>query len=260
MSENPVTPPSKVPRSVAIIMDGNGRWAQSRGLPRIAGHESGAESVRDITRACRSWGVSALTLYSFSTENWKRPADEVAGLMALLAKYLLEERAEILNNNIRLNAIGNLDQLPMAVRISLKELMHASRENARNNTGMTLTLALSYGGRAEIAEAARKLAKKVATGRMKVDAIDEAALAAELQTAGLPDPDLVIRTSGELRISNFLLWQIAYSEFYVTDTLWPDFRRAELKAAFDWFGNRERRFGMTGDQVKGPVKPPGQAS
>jgi undecaprenyl diphosphate synthase len=235
-----------IPRHVAIIMDGNGRWATSRGLPRLAGHEAGAESVRDITRACREWGVQVLTLYSFSTENWKRPADEVAGLMALLGRYLLEERAEILQNNIRLETIGETDRLPLAVRASLKELMLASRKN----TGMVLNLALSYGGRAEIVEATRKLAKKVATGRLRVEQIDDAAFAAELQTAALPDPDLVVRTSGEFRISNFLLWQLAYAEFYVTDTLWPEFRREELRRAFEVFGSRERRFGQTGAQVK----------
>jgi undecaprenyl diphosphate synthase len=169
--------------------------------------------------------------------------------MALLARYLVEERGEILNNQIRLNAIGAMDNLPLAVRLSLKELMHASKDN----TGMVLTLALSYGARAELVEAARKLAKKAASGRIRPDAIDEAAFAAELSTAGLPDPDLVIRTSGEFRVSNFLLWQIAYSEFYLTQCMWPDFRRAELKAAFDWFAARERRFGMTGAQVnQGP--------
>lgn len=238
---------SSVPRHVAIIMDGNGRWATSRGLPRLKGHEAGAESVRDITRACREWGVEALTLYSFSTENWKRPAEEVSGLMALLSRYLTEERREILDNQIRLTSIGATDQLPVAVQALLKELSHASR----NNKGMVLNLALSYGGRAELVEAARRLAKKAATGRLRPDQIDEASFAAELQTAGLPDPDLVVRTSGEFRISNFLLWQVAYAEFYVTDTLWPDFRRDELKKAFEMYSKRERRFGLTGAQVKG---------
>lgn len=240
------TPKGGVPQHVAIIMDGNGRWAESRGLPRIKGHEAGAESVRDITRACRAAGVKALTLYSFSTENWKRPPDEVAGLMALLARFLVEERSEILENGIRLQAIGQTDTLPLTVRAALKELSFASRQNS----GMTLTLALSYGGRAEIVEAARSLARKAATGRLRPEQIDEAAFAAELGTAGLPEPDLLIRTSGELRLSNFLLWQLAYAEFYVTDTLWPDFRRDELHAAFAAFGNRERRFGKTGAQVR----------
>lgn len=236
----------RIPRHVAIIMDGNGRWAEARGLPRVAGHEAGAESVREVVRACRELGVQALTLYSFSTENWQRPADEVGALMSLLGRFLAEERREILDNDIRLNAIGQLDRLPLAVRAALKELMHASR----NNAGMTLTLALSYGGRAEIVDAARALAKKAATGRLRPDQIDEAAFAAELGTAGLPDPDLLIRTSGELRLSNFLLWQLAYAEFFVTDTLWPDFRRPQLLAALESFGTRERRFGKTGAQVK----------
>jgi undecaprenyl diphosphate synthase len=234
------------PRHVAVIMDGNGRWAESRGLPRIRGHEEGAESVRAITRASREMGVEALTLYSFSTENWKRPAEEVAGLMGLLSRFLVEERREILDNGIRLNAIGQLDRLPAPVRIGLQELMRASREN----TGMVLTLALSYGGRAEIVEAARALAKKAATGRLAPDRIDEAAFAAELGTAGLPDPDLLVRTSGELRISNFMLWQCAYAEIYVTPVLWPDFRRPQLEEAFAAFAGRERRFGKTGAQLK----------
>ncbi len=235
-----------VPRHLAVIMDGNGRWAQARGLPRVAGHEAGAESVREITRACRAAGVQALTLYSFSTENWKRPDDEVKALMGLLARFLVEERREILENDIRLNAIGQLDRLPIPVRAALKELSHASR----NNKGMVLTLALSYGGRAEIVEAAKSLARKAAAGRLRPDAIDEATFAAELGTAGLPEPDLLVRTSGELRLSNFLLWQLAYAEIYVTDVLWPDFRRAELEQAFASFGTRERRFGKTSAQVR----------
>jgi undecaprenyl diphosphate synthase len=227
-------------------MDGNGRWAQARGLPRVAGHEAGAESVREITRACRRLGVEALTLYSFSTENWRRPEDEVGALMGLLARYLVEERREILDNGVRLNAIGQLDRLPLTVRAALKELMHASR----NNRGMVLTLALSYGGRAEIVEAARSLARKAASGRLRPEAIDEAAFSAELGTAGLPEPDLLVRTSGELRLSNFLLWQLAYAEIYVTDVLWPDFRTAELEKALASFRARERRFGQTSAQVR----------
>lgn len=236
-----------VPRHLAVIMDGNGRWAEARGLPRLRGHEAGAESVREVTRACRELGVQALTLYSFSTENWKRPADEVSGLMGLLSRFMVEERKEILDNGIRLNAIGQLDRLPAPVRLALQELMRVSR----GNRGMVLTLALSYGGRAEIVEAARVLARKAATGRLAPDAIDEAVFAAELGTAGLPDPDLLIRTSGEMRISNFLLWQCAYAEIFVTPTLWPDFRRPEIEAAFASFAARERRFGKTGAQLKG---------
>ncbi len=234
------------PAHVAIIMDGNGRWAESRGWSRVRGHEEGAESVRVVTRACRELGCKALTLYSFSTENWKRPADEVGALMGLLARYLVQERREILDNGIRLNAIGQTERLPLAVRAALKELILASR----NNTGMVLTLALSYGSRQEIVDAARALAKKAASGRLRPEQIDERLFANELQTAGLPDPDLLIRTSGELRISNFMLWQLAYAELYVTDVLWPDFRRPELEAAFEAFGKRERRFGVTGAQLR----------
>ncbi len=237
---------TSTPRHVAIIMDGNGRWAEARGLPRVAGHEAGAESVREITRACREQGVEALTLYSFSTENWKRPADEVAALMGLLGRFLVQERREILENGIRLRTIGQTDRLPLAVRAALRELSFASRDN----TGMTLTLALSYGGRAEIVDAARALAKKAAARKLRPEDIDEATFAAELGTAGLPDPDLLIRTSGEVRLSNFLLWQLAYAEIYVTDVAWPDFRRPQLAEAFAAFGSRERRFGKTGAQVR----------
>lgn len=240
-----------LPRHIAVIMDGNGRWAESRGLPRLSGHEEGANSVREITRACREKGVQALTLYSFSTENWKRPPDEVAGLMSLLARYLVEERAEILDNGVRLNAIGQVDKLPAPVRLALKELMHASRHNAQpGKPGMVLTLALSYGGRAEIVEAARTLAKQCQTGRLRPDAITDDMFSGALGTAGLPDPDLLIRTSGELRLSNFLLWQLAYAEMYVTETHWPDFRRPQLDEALAAFGSRERRFGKTGAQLK----------
>lgn len=237
----------RLPRHVAVIMDGNGRWAESRGLPRVAGHEAGAESVREITRACRERGIEALTLYSFSTENWKRPADEVAALMGLLARFLLSERREILENGVRLNAIGQLDRLPLPVRLALSELIAASRKN----TGMVLTLALSYGGRTELVDAARALARKVAAGQLRPDQIDEAAFAAELSMPGLPDPDLLIRTSGELRLSNFLPWQLAYAEIHVTDTLWPDFRRPQLAEALEVFARRERRFGKTGAQLRG---------
>ena len=235
-----------LPRHIAIIMDGNGRWAQSRGLDRVKGHEAGADSVREITRACREKGVQALTLYSFSTENWRRPPTEVAALMGLLERYLASERREIMDNGVRLQAIGQLDRLPMVVRVPLHALMHESR----NNTGMVLTLALSYGSRAEIVDATKAIARRVKAGKLDPDAIDESVFNSHLYTAGLPDPDLLIRTSGELRVSNFLLWQIAYAELYVTDVAWPDFRRPQLDAALASFGNRERRFGFTGDQIK----------
>ena len=237
----------KIPRSLAIIMDGNGRWAQARGLPRTAGHEEGAESVRDITRACRKLGVECLTLYSFSTENWNRPPDEVQSLMRLLKRYVLQERNELLDNNIRLRAIGQVNRLPMFVRKPLQALI---RETDRPGAKMTLNLALSYGSRAEMTDAVQTISRKVAAGQIRVDQIDEALVSSHLYTAGLPDPDLLIRTSGELRISNFLLWQLAYAELYVTDVAWPEFRRAQLEEAFANYGQRERRYGKTSAQVR----------
>ncbi len=234
-----------VPRHVAIIMDGNGRWAEARDLPRVKGHEEGARSVRAIVRECRKRGVEALTLYSFSTENWRRPKAEVGALMTLLQQYVLQERREILDNNIRLRAIGQIDRLPLFVRMPLKALV---RESA-GNTGMSLNLALSYGARAEIVSAVRAISEQVKKGRVKAAAIDEQLISDHLFTAGQPDPDLLIRTSGELRVSNFLLWQIAYAEIYVTDVAWPDFREPQLAEALSSFGRRERRFGRTGQQL-----------
>ncbi len=239
--------PMAVPRHVAIIMDGNGRWAQARGLPRVAGHEAGADTVREIVRACRRMGVSVLTLYSFSTENWRRPEDEVQALMALLARFLEGEEDELRTNGVRLSAIGQVERLPAHV-VSLID--HVAEVTA-GNQGLHLQLALSYGGRQEIVHAARRLAVEVAAGRLAPEAIDEAALAAQLWTAGVPDPDLILRTSGEVRLSNFLLWQAAYSEIIVTDVAWPDFTVADLEAAFSTYGRRERRFGQTGAQVSG---------
>ena len=240
-----------IPRHVAIIMDGNGRWAQQRGLPRVDGHEEGARSVDDIVSACREIGVKVLTLYSFSTENWKRPPEEVAALMNLLKRFMFQERDRLLGNGIRLQVIGQVDRLPVSVKAPLKLLL---RDSARNHE-MTLCLALSYGSRAEITETMREIATDVQRGRLRPDQIDEALISARLSTGGLPDPDLLIRTSGELRISNFLLWQIAYSELYVTDTLWPDFRRPQLEEAIRNFQGRERRFGKTGAQVQaGPTR------
>lgn len=239
--------PAPVPRHVAIIMDGNGRWAESQGLPRVRGHEEGAVSVREIVRACRKQGVESLTLYSFSTENWRRPKAEVGALMSLLQRYVLQERQEILENGIRLRAIGQVDRLPIYVRTPLKALVRESR----NNAGMTLNLALSYGGRAEIVDAVQSLAEDVKSGRLRPRDIDESAVSSRLYTAGQPDPDLLIRTSGELRVSNFLLWQIAYAEIYVTDVSWPEFRSAQLDEAFAAFRARQRRFGKTGAQLQG---------
>jgi undecaprenyl diphosphate synthase len=228
-----------IPRHVAIIMDGNGRWAQRRGLARTAGHEAGADTVREIVRSCRELGVEVLTLYSFSTENWARPEDEVQALMDLLGRYLREETGELMRQGVRLRAIGETWRLPNWVQT----LLAAAEEVTRENTGMELLLALSYGGRAELVGAMRRLAEEVAAGRLRPEDIDEAAISGELYTAGLPDPDLLIRTSGDLRVSNFLLWQIAYAELYVTPVSWPDFRKPDLLEAFAAFAQRKRRFG-----------------
>jgi undecaprenyl diphosphate synthase len=228
-------------------MDGNGRWAEQRGLPRVAGHQAGADSVREIVRAAGSLGVEVLTLYSFSTENWGRPEDEVQALMALLERYLRDELAELTENRVRLSAIGQLDRLPATVREALRQVSAYTA----GHDGLHLVLALSYGSRLEIVDAIRELARDVASGRIDPEAIDEAAVSARLWTRGLPDPDLLIRTSGEMRLSNFLLWQVAYSELYVTDVPWPDFRRPQLEEAFLTFGRRQRRFGKTGAQVVG---------
>jgi undecaprenyl diphosphate synthase len=230
-----------LPRHLAIIMDGNGRWAEARSLPRVAGHREGSASVRAVAREARAVGVEALTLYALSVQNLARPALEVKALMELLAEFLESERREILDNGIRLNAIGDLDRLPGAVRRRLDALCAESRPNR----GMVLTLALSYDGREELAQAARRAARK-----MRADAIDAAALEAELWTAGLPELDLLVRTSGERRISNFLLWQCAYAELAFVETLWPDFRERQLLEALADYQTRERRFGLTGAQVR----------
>ncbi len=235
------------PRHVAVIMDGNGRWATARGLPRVRGHEAGADSVREIVRACGRLGVEVLTLYSFSTENWSRPDDEVEALMALLERYLREELQELMDNDVRLSAIGQLHRLPKAVRMGLEAVSQLTAKNQ----GLRLVLALSYGGRSEITDAVKVIARQVAAGELAPDDIGEDTIGSKLYTAGLPDPDLLIRTSGELRLSNFLLWQVAYAELYVTDVNWPDFRQPELEKAFAAFAARQRRFGKTGQQVEG---------
>lgn len=240
---DPTTP--GVPTHVAVIMDGNGRWAQQRGLPRNEGHSAGADSVREITRACRRMGVKHLTLYSFSTENWRRPDEEVAALMALLERYLRDELEELTTNQVRLRAIGELDRLPRSVRSLLEQVAAATA----HQPGMELILALSYGSRTEIVRGVQEIARQVAAGALSPDAIDDATIEKHLYTAGVPDPDLLIRTSGELRLSNFLLWQLAYSELYVTDVLWPDFRKEHLEEAFRVYSARQRRFGKTGDQI-----------
>ena len=242
-------PPSstlyRLPVHVAIIMDGNGRWAKKRGMPRIMGHRQGVKVVREIVTAAREYGIRVLTLYAFSRENWQRPRDEVNALMDLLYEYLDNELQEMLRNNIVLFTIGETELLPRKVRDRLEE----TREQTRKNSGMVLNLALSYGGRSELVRACRKIAGACKNGTIDPSDIDETLLAGNLDTAGLPDPDLVIRTSGEQRISNFLLFQSAYSEFYFTSTLWPDFHRPEFDKALEDYQSRERRFGRTSEQV-----------
>lgn len=228
-----------LPTHVAIIMDGNGRWAKKRLLNRVKGHEKGSETVRTIVRTSREIGIRYLTLYAFSTENWQRPQVEVTALMSLLKKFLKSEQSEMLENNIRLRTIGETGRLPADVRSALEETMQLTSAN----DGMQLTLALSYGGRSEIVRMTKSLAAKAAAGALPADDIDEAVIAGHLYTQGMPDPDLMIRTSGEMRISNFLLWQIAYAEIFVTDTLWPDFSREEYLRILEAFKSRDRRFG-----------------
>jgi len=230
---------TKLPAHVAIIMDGNGRWAKKRLLNRINGHEKGSETVRTIVRTCRQIGISYLTLYAFSTENWQRPKTEVKALMVLLENFLQSERKEMVENNIRLRAIGQLDRLPAKVRQVLDQTMAATREL----TGMNLILALSYGGRAEIVRMVQEVAEKVKRGTIEPQEVNEGLICDHLYTRDVPDPDLLIRTSGEMRISNFLLWQIAYTELFVTPTLWPDFSKEEFLQILKDFQVRVRRFG-----------------
>jgi len=228
-----------LPRHIAIIMDGNGRWAKKQHRPRIAGHHAGAEPVRKCVRTCAKLGISHLTLYTFSIENWMRPRTEVVGLMAFLEEVLRREVLELDQNNVRLHAVGRLDALPARTRAALDR----SIEALAKNTGVVLTLCLSYGGRAEIVDATRRLCERVTRGEIKPADIDEAMFHSALYDPALPDPDLLIRTSGELRVSNFLLWQIAYSEIWVTETLWPDFTEGHLLDAIDDYRRRERRYG-----------------
>ena len=237
--------PLRLPRHVAVIMDGNGRWAKKRLLARTNGHERGADTVRAIVRTSREIGIGYLTLYAFSTENWQRPKAEVAALMMLLARFLKSEKNEMLENGIRLNIIGQIDRLPENVRSVIDETLEATARNSR----MVLTLALSYGSREEIVRAVKSIAFDVKAGLLDPENVDDAEITRRLYTFGIPDPDLLIRTSGEMRISNFLLWQIAYSEIFVTPTLWPDFGRDEYVSILKDYGTRERRFGMTGDQL-----------
>lgn len=233
--------PSAIPRHVAIIMDGNGRWAARRGLPRLAGHRAGAKAVREAIAAAIELGIDYLTIYSFSSENWRRPREEVSGLMALFAEVVERELASLEQMDVRVLLIGDPAALPAATADAFARCV----ERTAGNTGLTLVVALNYGARADIARAARRLAEDARAGLLDPAAIDEQAVAARLSTAGIPDPDLVIRTSGEHRVSNFLLWEIAYAELWMTSTLWPDFRRTDLLRAIVDYQQRERRFGGT---------------
>jgi undecaprenyl diphosphate synthase len=237
--------PDRLPTHLAIIMDGNGRWAQQRMLKRIVGHQRGAETIKMVVEQSSLLGIKYLTLFAFSSENWSRPAMEVKALMALLKKYIRHETARMMRKNIRYNVIGNRSELPDDVNVILDE---AIRETS-GNTGMVLTLALSYGGRQELSIAASRLARDVAAGKLKADEITMDVFGGYLDTGGLPDPDFLIRTSGEMRISNFLLWQLAYTELYFTETYWPDFTINEFHKALADFQSRERRFGKTSGQL-----------
>lgn len=234
-----------LPNHVAIIMDGNGRWAKKRNLPRIAGHRGGIAAVRDIVEVCGELGIEVLTLYTFSTENWRRPRDEVSALMKLLLRTLRNEIDELVQNNVRLMAVGDIRSLPENARQGILWGI----EETKQNSGLILNLALSYGGREEIITAVQQIAEEVQQGKLKPEAIDEETIHHHLYTSSLPDPDLLIRTSGEFRISNFLLWQLAYTEIYITDVLWPDFRRKDLYKAIEDYQRRERRFGKVSEQL-----------
>lgn len=237
---------TNLPKHLAIIMDGNGRWAKQQGLLRALGHESGTKSVKTTIEACAKLGIEFLTLYAFSTENWNRPKLEVETLMKLLIRSLKKELSTLQENNIKLNAIGNLEKLPKSAQKELQDVIHKTK----NNTRLTLTLALSYGAREEIVNAVRNISNKVKNNIISLDSIDDSIINEHLYTQNLPDVDLLIRTSGEHRISNFLLWQIAYAELYFTEILWPDFKEQDLYEAIVSYQKRERRFGKTSEQIK----------
>ena len=240
-----VVPPEKLPRHIAIIMDGNGRWAKRQGKPRLAGHEAGSETVRRLLGYCRDAGIAYLTLYAFSTENWSRPPEEVAGLMNLLGYFIRKNEADLLEKKVRLRVIGRREDLPEPLQADILRLERETAQFERQ-----LLIGLSYSGRSEIARAARRLAEQVKAGTLAPEAIDEAAVAANLYAPDVPDPDLIIRTSGELRTSNFLTWQAAYSELMFTDTYWPDFTPEEFEEMIKAYGNRERRFGGRKEEDK----------
>lgn len=237
--------PENLPKHIAIIMDGNGRWAQARGLVRLMGHKAGVRAVQEIVQAAREMAIPVLTLYAFSTENWKRPQDEVSGLMALLKNYLKAELDSMLKNDIQLRAIGDLHKLPPDVYAILTETIARTRDNK----ALILNLALNYGGRTELIQAMKDIGRKLQSGALQENEITEELVSSHLYTHGLPDPDLLIRTGGEARLSNFLLWQASYAEIYFTDTPWPEFNKESLKKALADYRQRQRRFGKTGEQV-----------
>lgn len=243
-----------IPEHIAIIMDGNGRWAKKKGLPRAAGHKRGIKTVREIVEACANLGVKFLTLYTFSTENWRRPKTEVSTLMRLIVKSLKDETDQLHKNNIRLTSIGNSDLLPLEVKEELEDAF----EKTKMNTRMTLNLALSYSGRWELTNAFQKIAHDVNIGNLNVNEITEESISKYLNTKDMPDPELLVRSGGEMRISNFLLWQIAYSEIYITDVLWPEFKTNNLIEAIKEFQKRERRFGLVSEQIKNDEKKIGE--
>lgn len=229
----------RLPRHVAVIMDGNGRWAKRQGLPRIMGHKAGVDALKDLLRCCKDWGIQALTAYAFSTENWGRPLEEVDFLMTLFQRVLRQELREMVQENVQIQFVGNLNALPPSLQAEISRSM----ADTQHNRGIQFTVATNYGGRQEILEACRAIAHQVQQGLLQPDEIDEALFERHLYTAGICDPDLLIRTSGEMRISNFLLWQMAYAEIYITETLWPDFDRTEFHRALCSYQQRERRFG-----------------
>jgi len=247
---NKVKSSGVIPKHIAIIMDGNGRWAKQKGLPRAAGHRQGIKTVREIVEACANLGVEFLTLYTFSTENWQRPKTEVSTLMRLIVKSLKDETDQLHKNNIRLTSIGNSEMLPKEVREELDEAF----EKTRKNTKMTLNLALSYSGRWELTNVVKRISADVLNGKTEIESIDEKMISNYLDTSEMPDPELLIRSGGEMRISNFLLWQVAYSEIFVTNVLWPKFKTVNLIEAINEFQSRERRFGLVSEQISKDYK------
>ncbi len=250
MHKKSVLDPERIPRHVAIIMDGNGRWAKQRNLPRIMGHKAGSESVKNIVKTARELNLQVLTLYAFSTENWKRPSIEVQGLMTLLKTYLKSELQDMLDNNISLRCIGEIEKLPTDVQKVLTKAIQETIQNEEYKPSLILNLALSYGSRSEIVMAARIMAEKCVSGQFEPEEFSENLFASHLYTADLPDPDLLIRTGGESRLSNFLLWQLSYAELYITETMWPDFNDERFFEALKDFQSRERKFGQTSEQLQ----------